>query len=109
MKIGTKPEANQAGKRLKPKTGLTASERRLRQALDRIAELEQRLATLEQVIRIAADGSVSITAAANLAINANQAVINAASVNAANVIQCDTLIANNVVASTYTPGAGNIW
>ncbi|BBL59313.1 hypothetical protein [Methylomonas koyamae] len=109
MKIGTKPEANQPGKRLKPKISETASERRLRQALDRIAELEQRLATLEQVIRIAADGSVSITAAANLAINANQAVINAASVKAANVIQCDTLIANNVVASTYTPGAGNIW
>ncbi|ATG89740.1 hypothetical protein [Methylomonas koyamae] len=109
MKIEPKSTASKAGKRPAAKTGLTASERRLRQALDRIAALEQRLATLEQVIRIAADGSVSITSAANLEINANQAVINAASVKAANVIQCDTLIANNVVASTYTPGAGNIW
>lgn len=25
------------------------------------------------------------------------------------VVQCDTLIANTVVATTYTPGAGNIW
>ncbi|OAI12111.1 hypothetical protein A1507_19175 [Methylomonas koyamae] len=104
MKIEPKSTASKAGNRPAAKTGLTASERRLRQALDRIAALEQRLAALEQVIRIAADGSVSITAAANLEINASQAVI-----KAANVIQCDTLIANNVVASTYTPGAGNIW
>jgi hypothetical protein len=24
-------------------------------------------------------------------------------------VQCDTLIANSVVAASYTPGAGNIW
>jgi uncharacterized protein involved in type VI secretion and phage assembly len=28
---------------------------------------------------------------------------------ATGVVQCDTLIANSVVASSYTPGAGNIW
>jgi hypothetical protein len=25
------------------------------------------------------------------------------------VVQCDTLVTNSVVASSYTPGAGNIW
>ena len=25
------------------------------------------------------------------------------------VVQCDVLITNTVVSSTYTPGAGNIW
>ncbi|MBL8729350.1 MAG: hypothetical protein JNM25_13010 [Planctomycetes bacterium] len=25
------------------------------------------------------------------------------------VVRCDTLIANSVVASSYTPGAGNVW
>lgn len=109
MKIGTKPEANQAGKRLKPKIGVTASERRLQQALARIAELELHLAALEQAIRIAPDGSIQISAAASVEVNANQVTINANSVKAANIIQCDTLIANNVVAATYTPGAGNIW
>ncbi len=109
MKIGTKPEANQAGKRLKSKIGVTASERRLQQALARIAELEQRLAALEQVIQSAPDGSLRISAAANVEVNASLVTINANNVKAANVIQCETLIANNVVAATYTPGAGNIW
>jgi hypothetical protein len=25
------------------------------------------------------------------------------------VAQCDTLVANSVVAASYAPGAGNIW
>jgi len=25
------------------------------------------------------------------------------------VVQCETLVANSVVASNYTPGVGNIW
>ena len=25
------------------------------------------------------------------------------------VVQCDTLVATSVVASSYTPGAGNVW
>jgi hypothetical protein len=25
------------------------------------------------------------------------------------VVKCDTLVTNSVVASSYTPGAGNIW
>jgi hypothetical protein len=34
--------------------------------------------------------------------------IDAAYVRAAGVMQTDTLIANNVVGSTYTPGVGNL-
>jgi hypothetical protein len=30
-------------------------------------------------------------------------------VEAGGVVKCDTLVANSVVASSYTPGAGNIW
>jgi hypothetical protein len=25
------------------------------------------------------------------------------------VVKCDTMIANSVVGSSYTPGAGNVW
>ncbi|WP_140912342.1 hypothetical protein [Methylomonas koyamae] len=109
MKIGPKPAASKACTRLKPKTGFSADARRLRQALERIAELEQRLAALEQVVQIAPDGSLQISAAANVEVNASLVTINANNVKAANIIQCETLIANNVVAATYTPGAGNIW
>jgi hypothetical protein len=30
-------------------------------------------------------------------------------VEAGCVVKCDTLVANSVVAFSYTPGAGNIW
>ncbi len=109
MKIGPKPEVSKAGNRLKSKTGFSPDARRLQQALERIAELEKRVTALEQVIRIAPDGSIHISAATSVEVNASQVTINANSVKAANIIQCDTLIANNVVAATYTPGAGNLW
>jgi hypothetical protein len=35
--------------------------------------------------------------------------VNAAFTRAAGVLQADTLIANTVVGSTYTPGAGNVY
>lgn len=34
--------------------------------------------------------------------------LNAGEVKATGVIQCDTIIANSVVGSSYTPGVGNI-
>ena len=43
-----------------------------------------------------------------IALSAGQITLNTAMVKAAGVIQCDTIIANNVVGSSYTPGAGNI-
>ncbi len=61
-------------------------------------------------------GGVTIEAAAKLAlatpslsIAAGQVTVDAGMVKASGVVQCDTLIANAVVAASYTPGAGNIW
>ena len=59
---------------------------------------------------------VSITASAKVRVNASTVEVSAAmlSVNAgmsrfSGVVQCDTLITNSVISSSYTPGAGNIW
>jgi hypothetical protein len=35
-------------------------------------------------------------------------VVNAGMSKFSGVVQCDTLIANSVVSTSYTPGAGNI-
>jgi hypothetical protein len=59
---------------------------------------------------------IAITAAEKVVLSTSQVEINASivTVNAAmarfsGVVQADTLIANSVVASSYTPGAGNVW
>lgn len=59
---------------------------------------------------------VTITAAAKVTVNAGQVTVSAGMVQVdagmskfSGVVQCDTLIATTVVASTYTPGAGNVW
>jgi len=59
---------------------------------------------------------ITIQAAAKVTINASQVSVSAGMVNVdagmskfSGVVQCDTLISNAVVSSSYTPGAGNIW
>ncbi len=42
-------------------------------------------------------------------ISASMTVLNSSMVRCSNVLKADTLQAVNVVASNYTPGAGNIW
>jgi hypothetical protein len=66
-------------------------------------------------IRIDATG-VTIQAGARVEIDASQVKVSAGMVDVSagmskfsGVVQCDTLIANSVVAASYTPGAGNIW
>jgi phage baseplate assembly protein gpV len=66
-------------------------------------------------IRLDTTGVV-IEGAARVAVNASQVKISAGMVEVdagmakfSGVVQCDTLIANSVVAASYTPGAGNIW
>ena len=66
-------------------------------------------------IRLDSTG-ISITAAARIVlstpqveINASSVIVNAAMTTFSGVVQADTLIANSVTASSYTPGAGNIW
>ncbi|OYU99449.1 MAG: hypothetical protein CFE45_12890 [Burkholderiales bacterium PBB5] len=43
-----------------------------------------------------------------LVIEASQVKVNTGSMRTSGVFQCDTMIAVNVIATTYTPGAGNI-
>lgn len=59
---------------------------------------------------------ITVTAAAQVTINASTAKISAGMVTVdagmskfSGVVQCDTLISNAVVSASYTPGAGNIW
>ena len=59
---------------------------------------------------------ITITAATKVVVSTSQLEINAATVTVnaptatfSGVIKTDTLIANTVVATTYTPGAGNVW
>lgn len=61
-------------------------------------------------------GGISLTAAANVTIQAAQVEISAGmvTVNAgmskfSGVVKADTVISNAVVSASYTPGAGNIW
>ena len=66
-------------------------------------------------IEIRSSGIVNVSAAARVDINASIIEASAGTIVAdtglarfSGVVQCDTLIATNVVASTYTPGAGNL-
>jgi uncharacterized protein involved in type VI secretion and phage assembly len=46
---------------------------------------------------------------ASLSVSASSLTVNAAMSQFSGVVQCDTLIANAVVGTSYTPGAGNLW
>lgn len=59
---------------------------------------------------------VTVTASSKVIINADSVEVSAGTVTVnagmskfSGVVQADTLIANSVVANSYTPGAGNIW
>lgn len=58
---------------------------------------------------VALTGAAAVSvAAATVSISAATVSVEAGVIRASGVVQCDTLIANAVVASSYTPGAGNI-
>jgi hypothetical protein len=59
-------------------------------------------------IEIGAPSTVQI-AASQVEVSAGVVQLQAGMVDASGVLKCDTLIANSVVASSYTPGAGNVW
>lgn len=84
-----------AGAVLRARNGLSVT---LDEAGDRLV-----IATAagEQIVIAGGIGGITIDAA--------QVTINAGLVTATGVLKCDTLIANAVNASSYTPGAGNIW
>lgn len=59
---------------------------------------------------------IALTSAGKVSIEASQVEVSAGMVKVdagmsrfSGVVQCDTLISNSVVSSSYTPGAGNIW
>jgi len=54
-------------------------------------------------------GKVQITAAAEVDVNAPTVNISAAMSIFSGIVQCQVLQATTVVATTYTPGAGNVW
>ena len=45
---------------------------------------------------------------AQLTVSTGQVTINSGMVKVSGVLQCDTIIANSVIGSSYTPGVGNI-
>ena len=47
--------------------------------------------------------------AAQVDVSAAVISLDAAMVHASGVVKCDTLQTNTVIATTYTPGAGNVW
>lgn len=59
-------------------------------------------------IEVRSSGSVTVDAS-TVTINASTITVNASMSRFSGVIQADTVIANAVVGSSYTPGAGNIW
>lgn len=61
-------------------------------------------------------GNIKVTGSGIVKIEASQVTVSAGMVKVdagiskfSGVVQCDTLISNSVVSSSYTPGAGNIW
>jgi hypothetical protein len=59
-------------------------------------------------IQIRASAKVSL-ACSEIEIDAATITVNAGMAKFSGVVQADTLMANTVVASTYSPGAGNVW
>lgn len=59
-------------------------------------------------ITISAAAQVKVEAA-TVQVSAGKVQVNAGLSKFSGVVQCDTLITNAVVSSSYTPGAGNVW
>ena len=60
-------------------------------------------------VKMNAAGQVSITATATVEVTASAMNVHCATAMFDGLVQCQTLITNSVVSSSYTPGAGNIW
>jgi uncharacterized protein involved in type VI secretion and phage assembly len=59
-------------------------------------------------VTIQTAGKVKVEAS-TVDVKAGMVNVNAGMSKFAGVVQCDTLIANTTVVTTYTPGAGNVW
>jgi len=59
-------------------------------------------------IHVQSSGTIKLDCS-TLEISTAAITVNSGMVNVHGVVKCDTLIANSVVGSSYTPGVGNIW
>ena len=57
---------------------------------------------------VTAPGKLTINASI-MEVGAGMVTVNAGTSKFSGVVQCDTLISNAVISSSYSPGAGNIW
>lgn len=69
-----------------------------------------------QRLTLEANGSIAIQSASQLKLMTTQLHVTAASVQVdagearfSGLVRCDTLLTNSVIATSYTPGAGNVW
>ena len=77
----------------------------------------QHIAQLQQVITVQSGGTVTIQAPGTLKLTAGGTLKIAGSIidieapitGIHGILKADTMITTNVIAKTYTPGAGNIW
>ena len=58
-------------------------------------------------VRVSSPAKVTVSAAV-VEIAGTVVTVNSSTAKFSGIVQCDTLIANSVVASSYTPGAGNL-
>ncbi|PZO43947.1 MAG: hypothetical protein DCF15_22345 [Phormidesmis priestleyi] len=61
-----------------------------------------------QGVSVSTPSRVSVSAS-QVDVSAGQVNVNAAISNFSGIVRCDVMQATTVIASTYTPGAGNIW
>lgn len=81
-----------------------------------VEQLSQRLASIESVLLIS-PGNVTLRSTGNLTIDAGGkttvegAVVdmNTATANVNGVMKAKTVVTDQVVSKSYTPGAGNVW
>jgi phage baseplate assembly protein V len=59
-------------------------------------------------VRIDAPTGIRLSAGTQVETTASKVVVNSGMAEFAGVVRCTTLIADSVVASSYTPGAGNV-
>lgn len=68
----------------------------------------QRVTLTSSSIQVNSAGPVEINAS-NVNVSAGMVQVDAGMSRFSGVVQADTVIANSVVGTSYTPGAGNIW
>lgn len=62
-----------------------------------------------QGITVNSTMKVTVTAASQVEVTATQVSVTAPISQFSGIVKCDVMQATTVVASTYTPGAGNVW